>query len=115
MCQVQLEKQEQYLIVTLQGEVILGCTTEVKEQVKGFAEENQQYNMVIDLTEVNFIDSSGLGALIAWFKMANQQQSRVIFCGMSDYVRKIVSYARLDKIFTIVDTLEEAKTRMQKM
>ena len=112
MCQVQLEKHEQYLSAALSGELILGCSAEIKEKVKAFAEANQQYNMIIDLTDVSFIDSSGLGALIAWFKMANQQQASLVFCGMADHVRKVVGYAKLDKIFTIVDTLDEAKAKM---
>lgn len=112
MCQVHLEKQDAYLVATLSGELILGCTSEIKEQVKNFAEANQQYNMIIDLTEVSFIDSSGLGALIAWFKMANQQQGNLVFCGMTDHVRKVVGYAKLDKIFTIVDNMDEAKAKM---
>ena len=112
MCQVHLEKQDAYLVATLNGELILGCTGEIKEQVKSYAEANQQYNMIIDLTEVSFIDSSGLGALIAWFKMANQQQGNLVFCGMTDHVRKVVGYAKLDKIFTLADTLDEAKAMM---
>lgn len=112
MCQVHLEKQDAYLVATLNGELILGCTSEIKEQVKSYAEANQQYNMIIDLTDVSFIDSSGLGALIAWFKMANQQQGNLVFCGMTDHVRKVVGYAKLDKIFTIADTLDEAKAMM---
>lgn len=112
MCQVHLEKQDAYLVATLNGELILGCTSEIKEQVKSYAEANQQYNMIIDLTDVSFIDSSGLGALIAWFKMANQQQGNLVFCGMTDHVRKVVGYAKLDKIFTIVDTVDEAKAMM---
>ena len=112
MCQVHLEKLDSYLTATLSGELILGCTSEIKEQVKSFAEANQQYNIIVDLTNVTFIDSSGLGALIAWFKMANQQQGNLVFCGMSDHVRKVVGYAKLDKIFTLVDTLDEAKAKM---
>ncbi len=112
MCQVHLEKQNDYMIVTLQGELILGCTSEIKEQVKSYAESNQQYALIVDLTDVSFIDSSGLGALIAWFKMTNQHQGNLVFCGMTDHVRKVVGYAKLDKIFTIVDTLDEAKAKM---
>lgn len=109
MCQVYLEKQNSYLVATLRGELILGCTSEIKEQVKQYADANQQYHLIVDVTEVSFIDSSGLGALIAWFKMVNQKQGQLVFCGMTDQVRKVVGYAKLDKIFTIVDTLADAK------
>ena len=112
MCQARLEKFDSYLTVTLSGELILGCTSEIKEQVKNFAETNHQYNIIVDLSEVSFIDSSGLGALIAWFKMANQENGILVFCDMTDQVRKVVGYAKLDKIFNLVDTMEEAKAKM---
>ena len=44
MCQVILEKHTEHLTVILQGELILGCTSEVKEKVKNYAEENQIKN-----------------------------------------------------------------------
>ena len=112
MCQVLLEKKDNMIIATLSGELVLGCTSEIKEKVKAYAESNKLYRLLIDMTEVTFIDSSGLGALIAWFKMANQQQGNLVFCGMTDHVRKVVGYAKLDKIFTIADTLDEAKAMM---
>lgn len=113
MCQTHLEKQDSCLVASLSGELILGCTSEIKEQVKNYADANQMYNIIVDLTNVSFIDSSGLGTLIAWFKMANQQQGNLVFCGMADHVRKVVGYAKLDKIFTIVDTMDEAKAMMK--
>ena len=38
MCQIQIEKKENYILATLQGEVTLGCTAEVKEKLKEYAE-----------------------------------------------------------------------------
>ena len=112
MCQVQIEKKENYILVTLQGEVTLGCTAEVKEKVKEYAELNKQYHLIADMTGVTFIDSSGLGVMVAWFKMCNQSQGKLAFCGLNSHVSRIVGYAKLDKIFTIVDTLEEAEAMM---
>lgn len=109
MCQVYLEKKAGYVTVTLQGELILGCTSELKDKVKAYAEENQLYRLIVDLSQVSFIDSSGLGALIAWFKMANQKQGKVIFCTPSAQVGKVLGYAKLDKIFTITNSLAEAE------
>ncbi len=112
MCQVQIEKTEQYILVAMQGEVTLGCTAEVKEKVKEYAELHQQYHLIVDMTGVSFIDSSGLGVMVAWFKMCNQAQGKLVFCGLNSHVSRIVGYAKLDKIFSIVDTLEEAEAMM---
>ena len=79
MCEVYLEKKAAYVIATLRGELILGCTSEIKEKVKAYAEEHQLYRLVVDLSQVSFIDSSGLGALIAWFKMATRSRGKWYF------------------------------------
>lgn len=109
MCQVQIEKKERYMLATLQGEVTLGCTAEVKEKVKEHAGLLRQYHLIVDMTDVSFIDSSGLGVMVAWFKMCNQEQGKLIFCGLNSHVSRIIGYAKLDKIFNIVDTLEDAE------
>ena len=74
MCQIQIEKKENYILATLQGEVTLGCTAEVKEKLKEYAELHKRYHILVDMKEVGFIDSSGLGVMVAWFKMCNQEQ-----------------------------------------
>lgn len=110
MCQVQIEKRESYIFVSMQGELTLGCTAEVKEKVKDYAERNQQYHLIVDMSDVSFIDSSGLGVMVAWFKMCNQSQGKLVFCGLNSHVSRIIGYAKLDKIFNIVDTVAEAET-----
>lgn len=109
MCQVQIEKNENYILATLQGEVTLGCTAEVKEKVKEYTELHHQYHLIVDMTGVSFIDSSGLGIMVAWFKMCNQEQGKLVFCGLNSHVQRIIGYAKLDKIFNIAETIEDAE------
>ena len=109
MCQIQIEKKETYILATLQGEVTLGCTAEVKEKLKEYADLHKQYHILVDMKEVGFIDSSGLGVMVAWFKMCNQEQGKLIFCGMNSHVQRIIGYAKLDKIFTIAESIEDGE------
>ena len=109
MCQIQVEKKENYILATLQGEVTLGCTAEVKEKLKEYAELHKQYHILVDMRDVAFIDSSGLGVMVAWFKMCNQEQGKLIFCGLNNHVSRIIGYAKLDKIFNIAESIEEGE------
>ena len=56
MCQIQIEKKENYILATLQGEVTLGCTAEVKENVCDFAEIQMMINALklVDCFEQDF-------------------------------------------------------------
>ena len=49
MCQVLLEKKDNMIIATLSGELVLGCTSEIKEKVKAYAESNKLYRLLIDM------------------------------------------------------------------
>ncbi|MBO4948811.1 MAG: STAS domain-containing protein [Peptococcaceae bacterium] len=113
MCQIQIEKKENYILATLQGEVTLGCTAEVKEKLKEYAELHKQYQILVDMKEVEFIDSSGLGVMVAWFKMCNQEQGKLIFCALNSHVSRIIGYAKLDKIFNIAESIEDGEHRLQ--
>jgi anti-anti-sigma factor len=109
MAELVLNFEEGILQVTLVGEVNLLQSNELKEKIK---EELVKYNtnqLIIDLSQVPLLDSSGLGMLIALFKYINQQQGKIVYVGMTDYVKKIIGFAKLDQIFTIVDDLERAK------
>lgn len=108
MCQAAITQKDQILLVKLTGDLILSCTNELKDKVKAAIEAHQNFNVVVDLNEVEFIDSSGLGVLIAWFKHTNQGQGNIIFSNMSEYVKKIVHLSKLDKIFTLTDSMDEA-------
>lgn len=108
MSQVQTENRANYLWVKLTGELVLSQSNDVKEQVRSHL-MNAGENVIIDMSAVDFIDSSGLGVLIAWFKTVNQHQGQIIFVGVSQYVQRIIHLAKLDKILTQTATIEEAE------
>lgn len=108
MSQMQIQQREGYLLVRLFGELVMAQSGEIKEQVKAaLAGENPQ--IIIDMKDVEFIDSSGLGVLIAWFKAVNQKQGKIVFANISQYVKRIIDLAKLDKILLCADSLETAE------
>ncbi len=53
---------------------------------------------VIDLSNVRFIDSSGLGLMIRVKKLATRQQRRLNFTGLQPAVRNVLRIAQLEKL-----------------
>lgn len=98
-----------FLQAVLSGEITLLKSNDLKEKIKDELASFKTNKLVLDLSQVPLLDSSGLGMLIALFKHINQEEGVIIYVGMTDYVKKIIGFAKLDKIFTIVDDLEEAK------
>jgi anti-sigma B factor antagonist len=63
---------------------------------------------VVDLSGVEFVDSAGVGVLVALFKTARRNGGRARFCRVSAGVRAVLEIIRLDQIFEIYEDWEDA-------
>ena len=63
--------------------------------------------LVLDLSEVTFIDSSGLGALIASLKVIGNE-GELVLCGVRDTVASMFKLTRMNKVFRMFQNPEEA-------
>jgi anti-sigma B factor antagonist len=63
--------------------------------------------IVLDLKEVNFIDSSGLGALIGSLKVIGDD-GELVLCGARDTVANMFKLTRMNKVFRMFPNTEEA-------
>ena len=65
-------------------------------------------NVVVDLTGVDFLDSSGLGSLIALLKRVSERGGDMKIAGLQKKVRMVFEITRAFKVFDIFDNTEEA-------
>lgn len=63
--------------------------------------------VILDLSEVEFIDSSGLGAIVAAMKQLDGGR-RLDLAGLTPTVDKVFRLTRMDTVFKLFDTLDEA-------
>jgi anti-sigma B factor antagonist len=64
--------------------------------------------MIVDLTDVDFIDSTGLATLVIGMKLCRQYDGEFSLCGMHAPVHTIFELTRLDRVFMIAATREKA-------
>ncbi len=88
----------------------IGCQPifEFKDEIKDLVEAKNIYNLVIDLDAVQFIDSSGLGCLIAALRLAHNGRGEVRLCRMCKQVQSVFDLVSLNKLFQTYDTVEAA-------
>ncbi|MBE8989499.1 STAS domain-containing protein [Nostoc sp. LEGE 12450] len=55
--------------------------------------------LLLDMKEVKFIDSSGLGALVSAMQMARNANTKLFVCSISDQVRMLFELTKMDRIF----------------
>ena len=69
--------------------------------------------IVINLSDVNFIDSTGLATLTIGMQLCRQQHGDLVLCGIQQPVSVIFELTNLDKVFTISATEEAAITKIK--
>lgn len=67
-----------------------------------------QRELVLDLTRVRFIDSSGMGAILSCLRQLTARGGDLKLCGLSRQVRTVFELVRMHRIFDIYPTQEEA-------
>jgi anti-sigma B factor antagonist len=64
--------------------------------------------VVLDMAGVKFVDSSGLGALIACLRQVNARQGDLVLCEMTRTVRALFELMRMHRVFKIRETRQDA-------
>ena len=80
---------------------------EFRDTILGMLEAGGQ-QVVVDLSGVSFIDSSGLGALLSGYKNATLRSGSFVLAGLQPRVRSMFELTRLHRVFEIFPTVEEA-------
>jgi anti-sigma B factor antagonist len=94
-------------IVSLEGEVDLYTAPELKQELHRLVGEGAK-RIVIDMTQTTFIDSTTLGVLLSVVKRVRPEGGSVVLVCPDRNVKRIFEITLLDRVFTIVDTRDEA-------
>lgn len=105
---VRFERKGNILIIHLAGELIFTNASEVKEEIKANIRNTDEL-LVLDLSELELIDSSGVGIVISLLRL--MEGERVLLAAPQPKVARVFEITRLEKIVPIYATLEEALKR----
>lgn len=95
-----------YIIAELEGELDIENSAFFKEESFDRISEGK-VNIIIELSKVNYIDSSGLGVLISIQKEARMNGGSLVLVGISQQVKNMMKMTHLDSFFEIHDRKEE--------
>jgi anti-sigma B factor antagonist len=98
------EKSGDVLIITcLHDRIDAAGAIQFKDRVRELTQASAS-RVVLDLSKVNFLDSSGLGALVAAMKALTPDRTLEL-SGLTPTVQKVFRLTRMDTIFIIHDSL----------
>lgn len=95
-----------YSVIALSGEIDLHCSPQARDEILG--EINQDKPVLIDLFAVSYIDSSGIASLVEGFQLAKTKNLDFALVAVSEPVMQVLQLARLDKVFPIHPTAQDA-------
>jgi len=96
------------MVVVVRGDIDAYHSAEFKKVIKEKMVSYSGSTLVLDLSNVSYIDSAGLGSLVALLKNARTSGKNFVLSSLKPNVKRIFEMTRLDKVFKIVDTPEEA-------
>ncbi|MDX2191311.1 MAG: STAS domain-containing protein [Bacteroidota bacterium] len=107
-----LDKTEQYTLIQVHVDKLDALKTPVlKTELTNLNAEGVK-NMILDLTEVKYVDSSGLSSILFANRVCEGEGGIFVIYGLSDSVKKLITIAQLDKVLNILPTKEESIDRV---
>ncbi|MBS1253396.1 MAG: Anti-sigma-B factor antagonist [Anaerolineales bacterium] len=94
-------------VVKLEGRLDANSADEAKTTLKNAAAAGETH-LVVDMADVNFIDSSGLSALVSGFKAAREQGGTLALVNVGPQIEMALKLTRLNRVFAIYDDVESA-------
>ena len=93
-------------IIKLFGELDIHASVDFKEDVMKILEENDD-DIFLDFTDLDYIDSTGLGALISILKVAQEKEKKVYLKEVNERIRKLFKITQLEDMFEFVGEKNE--------
>lgn len=89
------EKLDSLVSPTLKTELVTYCAEGIR-------------NLILDLSNVKYVDSSGLSAILTGNRVYNAEGGIMIVIGLNDHVQKLIKISQLDTVLNLLPTREEA-------
>jgi anti-sigma B factor antagonist len=102
-----VDKQEKYTLLRLNEEKLdSSIAPQLKSEMVTLHAEGVR-NIILDLSEVKYTDSSGLSALLVGNRILQEDNGIFILARLSDHTMKLIKISQLDSVLNILPTVEE--------
>ena len=102
----EIKDQNGAVVISFEGDVDLLSSPNAREILLECLDRNRP--LLVDLSRVNYIDSSGVASLVEALQNARKRGSELALVAVSDTAMRVFKLARLETVFTIFETLDEA-------
>ena len=104
---LQSETHDSHTVVTVAGEIDVYTAPKLRERIVALVDQGQ-YNLVIDMSGVEFLDSTGLGVLVGGLNRVRAHDGSLSLVCADERILKIFRITGLTKVFPIHPSVDEA-------
>lgn len=96
-------------VLKFDGEVIFDNSNQLKEEAKQRLKGKKDVNkLVIDLSQVPYLDSSGVGVLLSLFKFMRTRDGSLVIAEPNSKIRRVFDVTKMTEIIPVYMSLDEA-------
>jgi len=105
---ISINEKYQAAIIELKGDLVGGVDAQLfRDKLYQLIKDGKK-NVVVDMTDVKFMNSSGIGILISGYTTLKNAVGELKLAHISDKVKGILSITMLNKVFDIFDSVDDA-------
>ena len=108
MVRISARQQGQTTILDVSGDIDFANSTEVRQWVLNEIRDSHTPRLLVNLSQVRYVDSSGVASLVEGLKASRDLGSRLILFGPNPSVREVLELSHLNKVFEVYDNEEQA-------
>jgi anti-sigma B factor antagonist len=100
-----------YYMVDIDGEVDIATSTQLRDALYEIIAQGHN-NLVLNLDQVRYIDTSGLGVLMGARKRVREHEGRILIVCSNPRLQRLFAITSLAKVFDIFDTIDEMQKKI---
>jgi len=105
--EIEVKDYQGMKVIALSGEIDMYSSPVLREEMMGLINKRVT-PLLVDFKGVSYIDSSGIATFVEGLKCMMSYGGRLKLIGVLEGVRKIFSFSKLDKVFEIYGSVEDA-------
>jgi anti-sigma B factor antagonist len=104
---LKMDKDGDSVTVTVTGDIDMSSSTKVRDALGPLFQNNNKV-IVVDLSGVSYIDSSGIATLVEGLQWSHNSKNKFRLAALTPGVKDVFEIARLLSVFEVFDTKEQA-------
>jgi len=104
---INVKREGKRSVVEVTGDIDLYTSPKLRQTVLELFRQRGQETVIVDLSGVQYVDSSGIASLVEGLQEAKKIDARFVLAGLNEGPRHVLELTRLLAVFEIADSAEE--------